>query len=301
MEKEPENYSSEVEDFNTNYYDEDDWENYDSSDSSSKEEPKRNFCDVHEENIIKEKRTRGMNKSYLLKLKTVESLKPPKSYKHIKGRPDADIWYEAYQKEINAIEEIGGMTVTDQPIESKEVIDILELFSWKHNHFSGEKEAKVRIVARGDKIDVKLALYSPVAGIVGLRIVVHCKMNYFENENIRARDAKTAFLYSRKEKPDFFKLPRGHKLRKEFLNNSLRKKKFMKVWKAYCALYGMPDASFHWFTCLSKFLLEIGLKRCFSENCLFMLRDKGGKGRLLLLVLIYVDDILFIGNNCYMN
>ena len=52
-------------------------------------------------------------RNYMMKLRTVESLKPPRNYDEIASRPDAEQWYFAYQREIDAIEQIRGMTVVD--------------------------------------------------------------------------------------------------------------------------------------------------------------------------------------------
>ena len=65
------------------------------------------------------------------------------------------------------------------------------------------------------------------------------------------------------------------------------------MWKTFCALFGLAKASFHWYQCLTKYLKEVGLVACNSVECLFM--KKNERKQLKLLVLTYVDDLLFTG------
>ena len=132
---------------------------------------------------------------------------------------------------------------------------------------------------------MKISVYSPVAGITGLRIIIHCSITYFES-NLQAIDVKTAFLNARTPTARYFNLPLGHKNR---LGTT-------KVWKTYCALYGLTDSSYHWYKCLVNFLKKLNLEQCMSEECLFTLKSKTNN-KLELLILIYVDDILLTGTN----
>ena len=66
---------------------------------------------------------------------------------------------------------------------------------------TGNKIAKVRIAARGDKVINKNSLYSPVAGITGLRLLIHISTNNF-NDRLLAIDVKTAFLNARTTLPN---------------------------------------------------------------------------------------------------
>jgi len=269
----------------------------------------RNFCDVHEDNIIEGERRDnsariatvddGMdyytsiaededNPVFANVLRTsTHELKPPRKWDEIKFRADKKLWEEAYQKEIDSLENVGGMVVVDCP-EDKEVLDLLTIFTWKDNSFTGEREAKVRMAGRGDKAEIKLSLYSPVGGATGMRLIVHVSVTYFDRR-LNASDIKTAFLNARTKEPRYFNLPRGHILRRGL----------KKVWKTFCALYGLADSSFHWYQCLIKYLKDIGLQACSSEECLFI--KKNSKDELILMVLIYVDDLLFTGTKEELN
>ena len=278
-----------------------------SSDSESQHDEiealeERNFCDVHSDNILDTDR-RGNKVNYLSEaysmefwtsavtldsekiqvnmLTTHNELKPPRSWKEVEHRSDSKLWKEAYQKEVTSLETVAGMMVVDFP-RGKEVLELLEIFSWKENTYTGKREAKVRMAGRGDKAQIKLSLYSPVGGATGMRILIHTAVCYFDS-SLQASDVRIAFLNTRTEVARYFHLPEGHK----------DKQGRRKVWKTFCALYGLAEASFYWYQCLTQYLKKVGLTACTSEECLFMKKDESGK--LKLLVLIYVDDLLFTG------
>ena len=272
---------------------------YSSEDGSTE----RNFCDVHEENILQtDRRGNVVNLAsinhfmeywtsatsfdqeplYVNLITTHDELKPPRNWRNIEGRSDKKLWVEAYQKEVNSLEEVAGMLVVDYPSGGEEVLELLEIFSWKENTYSGQREAKVRMAGRGDKARIKLSLYSPVGGATGMRLLIHTASTYFEGR-LQASDVRTAFLNTRTKEARYFHLPQGHQA----------KNGISKVWKTFCALYGLAEASFHWYQCLTEYLKEVGLVACNSDECLFM--KKNQKKELKLLVLIYVDDLLFTG------
>ena len=88
-----------------------------------------------------------------------------------------------------------------------------------------------------------------MAGITGLRLLIHISTNNFNNR-LLAIDVKTAFLNARTTLPKYYNLPIGH----------VKRKGLSKVWKSHCALYGLSDSSFHWYHCLVTFLNNIALK-----------------------------------------
>jgi len=60
------------------------------------------------------------------------------------------------------------------------------------------------------------------------------------------------------------------------------------------ALYGTKEAAYLWYQQLSKSLLEFGLQRSNVDPCLFYKKND-------ITVLIHVDDLLVIGNQCILN
>ena len=220
------------------------------ADTSESDEEKelKNFCDINPNNILDTDR-RGNTVNYLTldygmefwtslvgedaqevyaySLKVQDELKPPRRWYEIQHRNDKQQWIEAYQKEVNSLEKVGGMVVVPHP-RKEEVLELLEIFSWKENTFSGKREAKVRMAGRGDKARIKLSMYSPVGGATGMRLLIHTATTIFD-QLLRASDIKTAFLNARINKARYFHVPDGHV--------KIKGKEF--VWKTYCALYGL--------------------------------------------------------------
>ncbi|GKC20295.1 putative ribonuclease H-like domain-containing protein, partial [Tanacetum coccineum] len=62
-----------------------------------------------------------------------------------------------------------------------------------------------------------------------------------------------------------------------------------KVYKVEKALYGLHQAPKAWYETLSTYLIENGFRRGTIDKTLFIKKDKGD----ILLVLVYVDDIIF--------
>jgi hypothetical protein len=91
-----------------------------------------------------------------------------------------------------------------------------------------------------------------------------------------------------------------------FLNSSLREVAYMAqptdiidsplsthVCRLHNSLYGLKQASRAWYTYLSDFLLTIGFRASKVDTSLFILTINHD----VFYLLVYVDDILFTGNN----
>ena len=111
---------------------------------------------------------------------------------------------------MKSLEDIGQMKVVKRPEKNVEVIELIELFTYKENFITKESYCKVRICARGDKTLTNLSVYSPVAGQIALRIFACISLNF---SVIKQADISTAFLYGRSNNYIYYELPNGHKLK----------------------------------------------------------------------------------------
>ena len=59
-------------------------------------------------------------------------------------------------------------------------------------------------------------------------------------------------------------------------------------------MYGLKQALRAWFSRIEAHFLKEGFDRCHSEQTLFIKTNKEGK---ILIVSLYVDDLIFTGNN----
>jgi len=151
---------------------------------------------------------------------------------------------------------------------------------WKDDPILEKKYPKVRIVARGDKETNLINYYSPVASMTGFRIFIVLAGRF--KFKIRQLDVSTAFLNGRLSEPVYLDLPLGHPERR---GNS-------KVWCSYTAIYGLARAPKIWNEHIHQFLLQFGCVNLVSEPCLYV---KFQDDKIELLILLYVDDILYSG------
>ena len=182
---------------------------------------------------------------------------PPKSYKHISGRPDEMLWKQAYFEEIHSLETTGHMQVVPRPLHEK-IIPILEIFTTKKDSISGLWKAKSRIVARGDLQFTPTTFFAPVASVVALRIFILFSSRF--PGTIHQLDVKTAFLYGRLSHPIYLDLPVGHP----------QKAGRSRVWKTSTAIYGLVEAPQVWNNTIHRFLADFGCRALISERCLYL-------------------------------
>ena len=232
-------------------------------------------------NIIRGSRHRHAPVRYLFTLLQVATLLPPKRFREIAARADCAEWLKEYLAEVNKLATQGEMTVVRRP-HNKRVIKIRELFSVKYDNILGKWICKVRIVARGDLEESEEFVYAPVANMVALRIFVILSLEF--GVDFRQLDIASAFLYGRVSEPIFIELPEGHP----------EKDGGAFVWQTHCAIYGLAEAPRIWHATIDDFLKKFGLCSLVTENCLYV---KKIDSKIVLVVLLYVDDILYCGTD----
>ena len=104
------------------------------------------------------------------------------------------------------------------------------------------------------------------------------------NWTIYQLDVKLAFLHGELSEEVFVEQPRGY----EQKNNP------HKVYKLKKALYGLKQAPRAWFSHIEAHFVNEGFERCHNEHTLFVKTIKGGK---ILILSLYVDDLIFTGND----
>ena len=62
------------------------------------------------------------------------------------------------------------------------------------------------------------------------------------------------------------------------------------------ALYGLKQALRAWYSRIDAYLLENGFEKCEEEPTLYI-KEKDGK---MLIVVLYVDNVIFTGNDDYL-
>lgn len=185
-------------------------------------------------------------------------------------------WKMAIDKEVKSLEELNTWTESELP-KGKSAIDTKWIFRTKSD---GTKKA--RLVARGFQQYTEDYVYSPVANITTIRMGLSEVIN--NNWETKQIDIPTAFLNGNLQTEVYIKVPEGVSL------ESNRKGTVLKLQKA---LYGLKESPKCWNTRFDTFCNKINMKRSKHDICLYI-------GQNIWLIL-FVDDILLMGNKCEIN
>ncbi|KAK2382949.1 putative mitochondrial protein [Trifolium repens] len=192
-------------------------------------------------------------------------------------------WILAMQEELNQFKRNDVWDLVPPP-PSHQVIGTRWVFRNKLDENGIIIRNKARLVAQGynqeEGIDYE-ETYAPVARLEAIRLLLAyaCNMNF----KLYQMDVKSAFLNGYINEEVYVKQPPG------FENHELPDY----VFKLKRALYGLKQAPRAWYDRLSKFLIKNGYSRGKVDTTLFIKR----KGKDVLLVQIYVDDIIFGSTN----
>ncbi|GJQ88176.1 hypothetical protein Trydic_g13174 [Trypoxylus dichotomus] len=136
---------------------------------------------------------------------------------------------------------------------------------------------KARLVVCGNQQEYGIDFtetYSPDVSCLRILLAVAAARNY----TIFGFDIKTAFLCGKLEETIFMNMPKGYPHAD-------------KICKLKKSLYGLKQAPIKWNELFTSFLRKNGLKALETQRCIF----KNDDGTLILA--IYVDDGILIGNN----
>ncbi|CAL5432597.1 unnamed protein product [Camellia sinensis] len=144
---------------------------------------------------------------------------------------------------------------------------------------------KARLVVKGyvqqQGIDYT-EVFAPVARMDTVRMIVALAAQ--KGWTLYQLDVKSAFLHGKLNEEVYVEQPKGYELK----NNP------QKVYRLKKALYGLKQAPRAWFIRIEAHFISEGFEKCYSEHTLFIKTNKGGK---ILIVSLYVDDLIFTGND----
>ena len=101
-------------------------------------------------------------------------------------------------------------------------------------------------------------------------------------------DIKSVFLHGELKKDVYVEQPLGY----------IQKGKEERVYKLKKTLYGLKQAPRAWYNKIKAYFVKEGFVRYDYEHTLFVKIEEGGKR--FLIVSLYVDDLIFIGNDACM-
>lgn len=193
-------------------------------------------------------------------------------------------WRKAMDDEIVAIEKNDTWELVELP-EGMKTIGVKWVYKTKLKENGELDKHKARLVAKGYKqefgIDYK-EVFAPVARHDTIRLVISLAAQ--NSWPIFQLDVKSAFLHGELKEHVFVTQPPGYvKTGEEY-----------KVYKLKKALYGLKQAPRAWYSRIEAYFLKTGFVKCPYEHTLSIKYENNGK---LLIVCLYVDDLIYTGND----
>ena len=177
------------------------------------------------------------------------------------------------------------MDLTDLP-HGATIVRVKWIYKTKLNEHGEVDKYKARLVAKGytqqHGVDYT-EVFAPVACIDTIRLVFALAAQ--KGWSLFQLDVKSAFLHGELNEEVYVEQPPGYIVKGE--EN--------KVYRLRRALYGLKQAPRAWYSRIEAYFLKEGFEKCPYEHTLFI--KKSTHGTSLLLVCLYVDDLIFTGND----
>ncbi|KAI3743386.1 hypothetical protein L1987_61094 [Smallanthus sonchifolius] len=191
-------------------------------------------------------------------------------------------WREAMKKEIKALEQNKTWSLETLPL-GKKAIDSKWVYKIKYRPDGSIERFKARLVAKGftqmEGVDYH-ETFAPVAKLVTMRTLLSLATK--RNWIIHQLDVNNAFLHGYLEEEVYMKIPQGFSEENETRVCRLRK-----------SIYGLKQASRNWYHKFTTVLLDMGFIQAKADHSLFLYKHES----IFVAALIYVDDVLVVGNN----
>jgi hypothetical protein len=214
---------------------------------------------------------------------TLVNLDEPTNYKEAMASPEAAKWKEAMDSEIKSMYDNQVWNLVDQQ-PGRKTVGCKWIFKKKIDMDGNVSTFKARLVAKGftqtPGIDYD-ETFSPVAKIKSIRIML--AIAAFHDYEIWQMDVKTAFLNGKLAEDVYMSQPEGF-VDAKFPNG---------VCKLEKSIYGLKQASRSWNLCFDEKVKEFGFSRSEDESCVYV----KASGSIVTFLVLYVDDILLIGND----
>eukprot|EP00253_Pinus_taeda_P025863 PITA_25863 len=186
-------------------------------------------------------------------------------------------------EEMNVIERNKTWDLVKLP-KGKEVIGVKWVYKTKSNAEGKIERHKARLVVKGYKQQYGRdyeETFAPVARMETVRAVLSIAAQ--NKWKVYQMDVKSAFLNGVLKEEVYVEQPLGYE----------RKGEEHKVCKLKKALYGLKQAPRAWYSRIDSYLLDNEFDKCEGEPTVYI-KEKDGK---ILIVVLYVDDVIFTGND----
>ena len=207
----------------------------------------------------------------------------PKTYKEAMAGPESEKWLEAMKSEMGSMYDNQVWALVDIP-EGRKAVENKWIFKKKTDADGNLTVYKARLVAKGFRqvqgVDYD-ETFSPVAMLKSIRILL--AIAAYHDYEIWQMDVKTAFLNGNIEEELYMVQPEG------FVNPE----DVGKVCKLQRSIYGLKQASRSWNLRFDEVIKEFEFVQNKEESCIY----KKLSGSSVSFLVLYVDDILLVGND----
>lgn len=192
-------------------------------------------------------------------------------------------WREAMASEFNALQKNGTWSLVP-PSPSMNILPSKWVFKIKRRADGSIERHNARLVANGFHQKQGLdytETFSPVVKHSTIRVVIALAVHH--NWQIRQLDVQNDFLHGVLSEDVYMRQPSG------FQDPNFPHY----VCKLLKSIYGLRQSSRTWFKKFSDYLEELGFQESQADSSMFTYHV----GDVMIILLIYVDDILITGNN----
>ncbi|KAJ9547435.1 hypothetical protein OSB04_019978 [Centaurea solstitialis] len=241
--------------------------------------------EVQTQDLRRSSRVRQEPDRYLGFLVSQDSgdLNEPTSYGEAVSGSESEQWQEAMKAEMQSMYDNQVWELTDLPQHCR-AVRRKWVFKKKTDVDGNVHTFKARLVAKGftqtHGIDYD-ETFSPVAMLKSIRILMAIAA-YF-NYEIWQMDVKTAFLNGKLTEDVYMEQPEGF----------VDPKNPNKVCKLLKSIYGLKQASRSWNLHFDERIKEFGFAKSEFEPCIYTKFS----GSIVTFLVLYVDEILLIGND----
>lgn len=208
----------------------------------------------------------------------------PECYEEAMESECKDQWVEAMKDELQSLHENHTFELVKLP-KGKRALKNRWVYRLKQEEKSSSPRYKARLVVKGytQKKGVDFEeIFSPVVKMSSIRTILSLVACY--DLEVEQMDVKTAFLHGDLEEELYMEQPEGFVAQgKEDYVCRLKK-----------SLYGLKQAPRQWYKKFESVMGEQGYKKTTSDHCVFVKRFSGDD---FIILLLYVDDMLIVGQN----
>ena len=213
----------------------------------------------------------------------IDSEDDPINYKEALEDVDVQEWQKAMDREMESMYSNSVWSLVEAP-KGVKPIGCKWIYKRKRGSDGKVETFKARLVAKGytqkEGIDYE-ETFSPIAMLKSIRILlaVAASLDY----EIWQMDVKTAFLNGNLNEDIYMQQPEGFKAKgKEHM-----------VCKLQRSIYGLKQASRSWNIRFDQAITSFGFEKSPDEPCVY----KRIQAQKVVFLVLYVDDILLIGND----